>query len=138
VVDGFVVTLAGSACRSLPYPLQILSHTLQCPHVVRLAVGFGASERVGLDSTSAAARHDPRYAGHLAQTDARLAASICRSCIAAKSRGGRTRHSVDLLVCCFTGTLVKPECRTNHYRSGRVHCNLFPILFLCGPSSASA
>src|SRR5215211_4231763 len=63
LVDGFVVAFGSSACRSLPAPLQLvaqdgpdvcwvvghaghlldhLSHTPQGPHVIRIAVGFGA------------------------------------------------------------------------------------------------
>jgi hypothetical protein len=46
-----------------------------------------------------------------------------RSSMAAKSRRLRIRHTTDLLILCFTGTLVIPQCRTNPCLTGS---SLFP------------
>src|SRR6266567_2593724 len=70
LVDGFVVAFSGSACWSLPTPLQTLAqdvpdmrrvirhasyvvdhlgHTLQGPHVIRIAVGLSAFDQLAFD-----------------------------------------------------------------------------------------
>src|SRR4051794_27125331 len=70
LMDSLVVALVGSACRSLPTPAEFvaqdgpnvcrvighaadaldhLSDTLQGPHVIRVAVRFGAFEQLTFD-----------------------------------------------------------------------------------------